>query len=107
MADISGGLGERADPPQPVELEAVTTWHMVQPAMRVVEIARLEAKRRNHRRNVQISNPVTGGILELNVSHEGLPPAEHPSPSHERSRVAQGSSKRSERDRLFYGTRRP
>jgi hypothetical protein len=37
------------DLPLPIKLKDVTTRDMSQPAMRVFEVCRLEAKRRNHR----------------------------------------------------------
>ena len=66
---------------QPVELEAMTAWDVVQPAMRIFEIVRLEAQRRYHRRYVQISNRLPGRVSEFDVSHENLhPPDSRPGP---------------------------
>jgi hypothetical protein len=42
-------------PPGPLELEPMTAWNMMQPAMGVFEIRRLGAKRGYHRRDVQIA----------------------------------------------------
>ena len=56
----SGAAAKRVDrnPPLPVELEAMAAWHMMEPAMSVFEIGRLEPKRRNHWGHVQIANRV-------------------------------------------------
>jgi hypothetical protein len=45
-------------PALPVELEAMAAWNMVEPAMRVFEIGRLEPKRSNHGRDVQVAKRV-------------------------------------------------
>jgi hypothetical protein len=56
----SGATTMRVDrhPPLPVELEAMAAWNMVQPAMSVFEIGRLELKRGDHWRDVQIAERV-------------------------------------------------
>jgi hypothetical protein len=45
-------------PPGPVELETMAAWNVLQPAVRKLEIGRLEAKRSDHRRDVKMANRV-------------------------------------------------
>ncbi len=40
----------------PVELEAMAAWNMVEPAMSVFKIGRLEPKRGDHWRDVQVAS---------------------------------------------------
>ena len=94
---------ERVDrhPSHPVKLEAMTAGDVAQPAMRIFEIVRLEAQRRNHRRYVQITNRLPGRVSELDVSHE-ISIRLNSQPGPERSGVGQDSSGSCTRDRLFY-----
>jgi hypothetical protein len=45
-------------PALPVELKAMTAWHMIEPAMSKFEIGRLEPERGNHGRNIQVAKRV-------------------------------------------------
>jgi hypothetical protein len=45
-------------PSFPVELEAMAAWNMIEPAVSVLEIGRLELKRGDHRRDVQMAKRV-------------------------------------------------
>jgi hypothetical protein len=42
----------------PFELKPMAAWNMVKPTMSIFEIGRLESKRGNHRRDVQMARRV-------------------------------------------------
>jgi hypothetical protein len=45
-------------PAVPLEPKPMAAWNMVKPTMNIFEIGRLEAKRGNHRRDVQMARQV-------------------------------------------------
>jgi hypothetical protein len=72
-------------PSKPVELETMAAGDVMQRALSIFEVARLETQRRNHCRDVQMWHCLSGCVSEFDISHDDHPPLELPAPNRRRS----------------------